>query len=281
MLDIYGDDDTEYQSPQQEDAGDGPQPDEDFLENPPSPTSESGAPVKTSPSTSQETVHSLPPKPVPQPSSLSYSAQIAQQFSAYQQTPSQERQQRIEPHLPSHLKTGMSTATVTTQASPSGSMDCAFGKKPSEMHDTGYVNRFEIQRPKCFVVALHATTCRVIVSCLHPLYPTVHRHLLRYFAILLSRHILLLSIIRVLALETNRLAIPWQSFNRRHITHLPTISFTPNAVHLRSRHVANCSLVVSTGIQQTVYCPLQTYVVLCSANGHSLSSVHPPFEQKA
>lgn len=251
------------------------------MENPPSPTSESSAPVKASPPTSQETVHSLPRKPVPQPNSLSYSAQIAQQFSAYQQTPSQERQQRTEQPLSFH-KTGMSTATATTQeASPSGSTDCAFGKKPSEMHDTGYVNRFEIQRPKCFVVAFRATTCRVIVSCLHLLYPTVHRHLLRYFAILLSRHILLLSIICVLVLETNRLAIPWQSFNRRHITHLPTISFTPNAVHLRSRHVANCSLAVSTGIQQTVYCPLQTYVVLCSANGHSLSFVYPLFEQKA
>ncbi|KAI0830167.1 hypothetical protein BC628DRAFT_983432 [Trametes gibbosa] len=35
---------------------------------------------------------SLPPKP-PSSSELSYSAQVAQQFSAYKQTPAQERQQ--------------------------------------------------------------------------------------------------------------------------------------------------------------------------------------------
>ena len=67
---------------------------------------------------------SLPVKPrSPTSSAMSYSAQIAQQFSAYQQTPSQERQQR----LPS--------SKIATHEGPLG--DSVFGKKPSEMHDAG------------------------------------------------------------------------------------------------------------------------------------------------
>ncbi|KIL57742.1 hypothetical protein M378DRAFT_16045 [Amanita muscaria Koide BX008] len=64
---------------------------------------------------------------------LSYSAQIAQQFSSYQQTPSQERQQR----LGAQSKTGtvLSGAATAAPLSPSG--DSVFGKKPSEMHDAG------------------------------------------------------------------------------------------------------------------------------------------------
>ena len=58
--------------------------------------------------------------PEPEPS-LSYSAQIAQQFSNYQQTPSQERQERPR-----------------AQPIPTGCLDdTVFGKKPSEMHDAG------------------------------------------------------------------------------------------------------------------------------------------------
>lgn len=73
----------------------------------------------------------IQPQPVPtsadtasstsRPGNLSYSAQIAQQFSSYKQTPSQERQQRA-------LGNG-GTATPTP--------DGVFGKKPSEMHDAG------------------------------------------------------------------------------------------------------------------------------------------------
>ena len=55
---------------------------------------------------------------------LSYSAQIARQFSAYQQTPSQERQQRIA-----------TSKIATHEGTTSG--DSVFGKKPSEMHDAG------------------------------------------------------------------------------------------------------------------------------------------------
>ncbi|TFK20450.1 RNA-binding domain-containing protein [Coprinopsis marcescibilis] len=60
--------------------------------------------------------------------SLSYSAQIAQQFSSYKQHPSQERQPRaIQQHTPIQL----------SHTSTPGSSDSVFGKKPSEMHDAG------------------------------------------------------------------------------------------------------------------------------------------------
>ena len=70
------------------------------------------------------------PQPIPtedgsssSSSRLSYSAQIAQQFSSYKQTPSQERQQRAQ------SGTGAAAGTPTP--------DGVFGKKPSEMHDAG------------------------------------------------------------------------------------------------------------------------------------------------
>ncbi|KAJ3823439.1 hnRNP A1-gamma isoform [Lentinula raphanica] len=86
-----------------------------------------------------ETSSSLPPKPTTvNPSqngnsSLSYSAQIAQQFSAYQQTPSQERQQRSH-HGPSGVQ---KTSPIATIDSTTSDADTVFGKKPSEMHDAG------------------------------------------------------------------------------------------------------------------------------------------------
>ena len=82
----------------------------------------------------QDTYRSLPAKPTgPSGAQLSYSAQIAKQFSAYQQTPSQERQQQnprsgqARPaSAPSEYRTVAGTST-----------DTVFGKKPSEMHDSG------------------------------------------------------------------------------------------------------------------------------------------------
>ncbi|KAK7441726.1 hypothetical protein VKT23_016389 [Stygiomarasmius scandens] len=65
--------------------------------------------------------------------SLSYSAQIAQQFSAYTQTPSQERQQIRR--IPQKTSEPMPISTVDSSAGSSG--DTVFGKKPSEMHDAG------------------------------------------------------------------------------------------------------------------------------------------------
>ncbi|TFK37647.1 hypothetical protein BDQ12DRAFT_151249 [Crucibulum laeve] len=76
---------------------------------------------------------SLPAKPAASASSaLSYSAQVAKQFSAYQQTPSQERQQRKE-KLNSPIQ---SIATYDGSSMPTV-VDSVFGKKPSEMHDAG------------------------------------------------------------------------------------------------------------------------------------------------
>jgi RNA-binding protein Musashi len=89
-----------------------------------------------------EALRSLPAKPLsPNSAALSYSAQIAQQFSAYQQTPSQERQQRTEIPLPPHPRTtstsGSSGTVVQEGSANAGTSDSIFGKKPSEMHDAG------------------------------------------------------------------------------------------------------------------------------------------------
>ncbi|KAJ6543893.1 hypothetical protein B0H19DRAFT_1168819 [Mycena capillaripes] len=127
--DIYGDDDTEIPGP---------------AEGQPTPITPNPAPVTVK----HETHHNLPAKPGSAPpsssqqnaaanaASLSYSAQIAQQFSAYQQTPSQERQQRPDPAARTQ-----STSAIPTHASStyniSSSEDTVFGKKPSEMHDAG------------------------------------------------------------------------------------------------------------------------------------------------
>lgn len=92
----------------------------------------------------QTTTNSLPAKPlIPNTASnLSYSAHVAKQFSAYRQTPSQERQQRVGGGTQPRA-TRNTTAPVVGDASssmkgavPAGS-DTVFGKKPSEMHDAG------------------------------------------------------------------------------------------------------------------------------------------------
>ncbi|KAH8831125.1 hnRNP A1-gamma isoform [Flagelloscypha sp. PMI_526] len=90
------------------------------------PASAAGLPAKPSPETA-----STPPS-----STLSYSAQIAQQFSSYSQTPSQERQQSRMSSAPAPIPTSIGG---TTSVTPGGNgQDSIFGKKPSEMHDAGY-----------------------------------------------------------------------------------------------------------------------------------------------
>jgi len=83
----------------------------------------------------QDTHRSLPAKPTGSSSAqLSYSAQVAKQFSAYQQTPSQERQQQQNP------RSGQGrplSSPSEYKAVPGTSIDTVFGKKPSEMHDSG------------------------------------------------------------------------------------------------------------------------------------------------
>ena len=82
----------------------------------------------------QDTYRSLPAKPTgPSGAQLSYSAQVAKQFSVYQQTPSQERQQQ-------NPRSGQSRPLSTAseyKTTPGTSTDTVFGKKPSEMHDSG------------------------------------------------------------------------------------------------------------------------------------------------
>ncbi|KAF9472827.1 RNA-binding domain-containing protein [Pholiota conissans] len=139
--DIYGDDDeNEFQGTEEE-----PQEEYDELAD--------VRPIADEPSPSlatkvEETLSSstlpqgLPPKPSPATNStLSYSAQIAKQFSAYQQTPSQERQQRREIPLPPNPRATAGRAgfgaLVEKLGPPGTSTDTVFGKKPSEMHDAG------------------------------------------------------------------------------------------------------------------------------------------------
>ncbi|KAI0632881.1 hypothetical protein C8Q77DRAFT_1058989, partial [Trametes polyzona] len=71
---------------------------------------------------------SLPPKP-PTSSELSYSAQVAQQFSAYKQTPAQERQQ---------YQASNSSGSKTNGAGDASSHDDGRrAVRPSEMKDEG------------------------------------------------------------------------------------------------------------------------------------------------
>ncbi|KAI0668844.1 hypothetical protein C8Q78DRAFT_212327 [Trametes maxima] len=74
---------------------------------------------------------SLPPKP-PSSSELSYSAQVAQQFSAYKQTPAQERQQyQVSP------STSGSKANGATNGDASHDDNGRRAVRPSEMKDEG------------------------------------------------------------------------------------------------------------------------------------------------
>lgn len=67
---------------------------------------------------------------------LSYSAQVAQQFSAYQQTPSQERIQKPPLSLPSNPNTQGGPSAITTHE---GATDSHADRpiRPSEMKDEG------------------------------------------------------------------------------------------------------------------------------------------------
>ncbi|CAK5262628.1 unnamed protein product [Mycena citricolor] len=135
--------------------------------------------------------HDLPPKPSAvqssppssssmQPSNsannISYSAQIAQQFASYQQTPSQERQQRPEsvaiPHsMPA--RTQQTSAIPTHGATTYEAGDTVFGKKPSEMHDHGqrlYVTL--ILAVFSLLSFQHDTDTRINFPCAYPCFAT-------------------------------------------------------------------------------------------------------------
>jgi RNA-binding protein Musashi len=148
-VDLYGEDDNEFVVPLQEGED---EPEETHEETPiegksedKSTTTKSESSTQASPvSVDKADAHSLPAKPGPTSTSaeqMSYSAQIARQFSAYHQTPSQERQQRTEIPLP---------ANPTAQAAPTSAGPSAIAIhetaaranpdrpiRPSEMKDEG------------------------------------------------------------------------------------------------------------------------------------------------
>ncbi|KAJ8516295.1 hypothetical protein ONZ45_g6368 [Pleurotus djamor] len=140
--DIYGDDNeflnVGLAEPSKQES------DEDAAEDEPVSPVSLGNNSPTSPATRSPNL-SLPAKPAtaaaPKASSststsptLSYSAQIAKQFSSYQQTPGQER----GAIRPSMKPTTSETATQEIPTTTSVSGDTVYGKKPSEMHDYGW-----------------------------------------------------------------------------------------------------------------------------------------------
>lgn len=132
-LDIYGDEDNDFGfiEPSEENATQTSAPSSE-------PKPEEKAPQPAASSSKADL--SLPAKPssssAQTAASLSYSAQIAQQFSAYQQTPSQERQQR-QHGTSAQTFVPPKTSPIATVDSSASDSDTVFGKKPSEMHDAG------------------------------------------------------------------------------------------------------------------------------------------------
>ncbi len=145
--DIYGDDeDNEYEGGAEDPSIDAQDAEDIIIELS---TSSSSIPPKPDdlpqpahPTLPPDAHRGLPPKPAvapPASSSLSYSAQVAKQFSVYQQTPSQERQQRKEIPLPPNPRANANArpASEVRPVAPANPGDTVFGKKPSEMHDAG------------------------------------------------------------------------------------------------------------------------------------------------
>lgn len=153
---MYGEDDNEFAVPLQEG--------EDELEYPEASqesaqvdksddkkitTKSDASSVQPSPASNKGDTHSLPAKPgttaaevSAEQSQMSYSAQIARQFSAYHQTPSQERQQRTEIPLPNnpnaHTPAGVAgLATIATHESSATRVNLDRPIRPSEMKDEG------------------------------------------------------------------------------------------------------------------------------------------------
>lgn len=152
---MYGEDDNEFAVPLQEGEDEGEEVSSKSVEN------DKGCDNKTTtmPDTSslptfpgsniKGDTHSLPAKPSTtsaeastEQSQMSYSAQIARQFSAYHQTPSQERQQRAEIPLPNnpnaHVSAGSAGPTaITTHESSAPHVSSGRVVRPSEMKEEG------------------------------------------------------------------------------------------------------------------------------------------------
>jgi hypothetical protein len=149
-VDLYGEDDNEFVVPLQE-GEDEPEEthQEELVDGKPedkstTAKSESSSPQASPVSPGKADAHTLPAKPGPTSTTaeqMSYSAQIARQFSAYHQTPSQERQQRTEIPLPANPNpnaapasagpSAIATHETATRANPDRPI------RPSEMKDEG------------------------------------------------------------------------------------------------------------------------------------------------
>ena len=148
--DLYGEDDNEFAVPLQEGEEEPEESHQDTSlngkpEDRATKKSDSSSPQASPISPGRVDAHSLPAKPGPTSTSaeqMSYSAQIARQFSAYNQTPSQERQQRTEIPLPAnptpHLdpsSAGPSAIAIHEGSGARANPDRPI--RPSEMKDEG------------------------------------------------------------------------------------------------------------------------------------------------
>lgn len=144
LVDLYGEDDNEFAVPLQ----DADEAEEQSYEKPEeigvTDKQKSESSTQQSSPTSGKDSHALPAKPAPGSTAaeqISYSAQIARQFSAYNQTPSQERQQRSEIPLPAnptgHNITPAGTSAIATHDSSSTRPSPDRPIRPSEMKDEG------------------------------------------------------------------------------------------------------------------------------------------------
>ena len=150
-VDLYGEDDNEFVVPLQ-DGEDEPEEthQEELVDSKTEDKSTTAKSESSSPQTSpvsagnKADAHSLPAKPGPTSTSaeqMSYSAQIARQFSAYHQTPSQERQQRTEIPLPANPNPNAAPASAgpsaiaTHETAARANPDRPI--RPSEMKDEG------------------------------------------------------------------------------------------------------------------------------------------------
>ena len=118
--DIYSDDLIDFQDDVEVPAADGNDDNDDDKPTPTAASTASSSKLPTPPASGDE-----------QPAT-SYSAQIAQQFSAYKQDPAQERQPKVATSSIASFTGGAATTSGLPDAHGT-----VFGKKPSEMHDSG------------------------------------------------------------------------------------------------------------------------------------------------
>lgn len=126
ITDLYGDN-----------AGGGEEDSRDASHTGPSESPEEAVKAETSPERDVKATaggNSLPAKPS-QTAELSYSAQVAKQFSVYKQTPAQERQQRTQSASSSTSKAHIASIDSMDTATHDSNRNRTV--RPSEMKDEG------------------------------------------------------------------------------------------------------------------------------------------------